>query len=304
MNRILPSEADHRAVVAALSHEERQAITGQSDLPGLARFGVHFGLVLALGAWIAAGGAYWPLLLVPQGILIAFLFTPLHETIHETAFRTPVLNKTISWICGTLLFLPPLWFRYFHFAHHRHTHDPDNDPELSTPKPETLRGYVVHLSGMPYFTAMARTLAANARGTARDRFVPPKGKAKVVTETRWLLGVYALMAAGSLAAGSAILVWVWLLPVLIGQPFLRAYLLAEHTMCPHVADMFTNTRTTFTNRLVRFFAWNMPYHAEHHAYPGVPFHKLPRFHGIVREHLRTTENGYRRFHAKLAKTLG
>jgi fatty acid desaturase len=303
MNQTAPAEPDHRAVVAALSHEERQAITEQSDGPGLLRFGVHFGLVLGLGGWIAAGGAYWPLLMVPQGILIVFLFTPLHETIHETAFRTPALNRAVSWISGTLIFIPPLWFRYFHFAHHRHTHDPDNDPELMSPKPKTVREYAIYLSGIPYFIAMARVIAANARGTAKDRFVPPKGKPKVVRESRKLAVVYAVLAAVSLAAGSAVLIWAWLVPALIGQPFLRAYLLAEHTLCPHVADMFGNTRTTFTNRLVRFFAWNMPFHAEHHAYPGVPFHKLPRFHRLVREHLRVTEEGYRRFHVKLAKSL-
>jgi fatty acid desaturase len=303
MSAALPSEADHRAVVAALSHEERQAITEQSDRPGLIRFGVHVGLVAVLGVWIAAGWAYWPLLLVPQGILIAFLFTPLHETIHETAFRTPALNKAVSWLCGTLLFIPPLWFRYFHFAHHRHTHDPENDPELLTPKPKTVRDYIIHLSGIPFFAGMARVLIANAAGRAQDRFVPPKGKPKVIAEARKLLAVYAALLAASLAAGSVVMIWVWLIPVAIGQPFLRAYLLAEHTLCPHVADMFANTRTTFTNALVRFFAWNMPYHAEHHAYPGVPFHKLPRFHRIVRAHLRMTENGYRRFHVRLAKSL-
>jgi fatty acid desaturase len=303
MENALPDEADHRAVIAALSHDDRQAITEKSNIPGLIRFGVHFGLIVCCGAWIAAGGAMWPLLLVPQGILIAFLFTPLHETIHETAFRSTALNKAVSWIAGTLLFIPPLWFRYFHFAHHRHTHDPDNDPELLTPKPKTLGGYAVHLSGIPYFTGMVCTLTANARGTAQDRFVPPKGTPKVIAETRRLLGVYAAMLAVSLAAGSALLLWVWLLPLMLGQPFLRAYLLAEHTLCPHVADMFANTRTTFTNRLVRFIAWNMPFHAEHHAYPGVPFHKLPAFHEMVRRHLRSTEKGYRRFHARMARSL-
>ena len=303
MSHSIPDEADHRAVIAALSHDDRQAITGKSDMPGLMRFGIHFGLIIAFGFWIGAGWAYWPLLLLPQGVLIAFLFTPLHETIHETAFRTPVLNRAVAWIAGALLFLPPLWFRYFHFAHHRHTHDPDNDPELLTPKPASLGGYVAHLSGVPYFTGMARTIAANARGTARDRFIPPKGRPKVVREARIFVALYTGLAGISLLAGSAVLFWIWLLPSALGQPFLRAYLLAEHTLCPHVADMFANTRTTFTNRLVRFFAWNMPFHAEHHAHPGVPFHKLPAFHGMVRRHLRETERGYRRFHVRLARSL-
>jgi fatty acid desaturase len=47
----------------------------------------------------------------------------------------------------------------------------------------------------------------------------------------------------------------------------------------------------------------MPYHAEHHAYPAVPFHRLPQFHEVVREHLRTTERGYGRFHRRFIESL-
>jgi fatty acid desaturase len=67
--------------------------------------------------------------------------------------------------------------------------------------------------------------------------------------------------------------------------------------------MFENTRTTFTTRLVRLVAWNMPYHAEHHALPTVPFHKLPVLHEAVRAHLKTTANGYVRFNGELISKL-
>jgi fatty acid desaturase len=85
---------------------------------------------------------------------------------------------------------------------------------------------------------------------------------------------------------------LWLAPLLLGQPFLRAYLLAEHGACPLVADMLANTRTTFTNGLVRFLAWNMPFHAEHHAWPSIPFHALPAANALVHDKLRTTAPGY------------
>ena len=62
--------------------------------------------------------------------------------------------------------------------------------------------------------------------------------------------------------------------------------------------MFDNTRTTLTNRLVRWVAWNMPYHVEHHVAPQVPFHALPALHALTRPHLRHVEHGYARFAAK------
>ena len=97
--------------------------------------------------------------------------------------------------------------------------------------------------------------------------------------------------------------WCWMLPLALGQPFLRAYLLAEHGLCPPVANMFENTRTTITTRLVRFLAWNMPYHAEHHAFPTVPFHQLPALHELTKQHLRTTSDGYAAFHAEYRATF-
>ncbi|MER8581070.1 fatty acid desaturase family protein [Mesorhizobium sp. M1423] len=293
------SDIDHRTIIAGLSVADRRDLTARLDGSGIVRLAVHGGLVVVLGALIAARIPFWPLLVLPQGILIVFFFTLLHETIHETAFRTAWLNRAVAAVAGFLILLPPAWFRYFHFAHHRHTQDPDNDPELMAPKPETIGHYLRYLSGGPYWIGMARVFATNAAGRNRDGFVPEKGRGKVVIEARLFLIGYAVLLAGSLAAQSALLLWVWIVPVLVGQPFLRAYLLAEHALCPHVANMLENTRTTFTSRLVRFVAWNMPYHSEHHSYPAVPFHRLPRFHAIIAEHLRTTERGYMRFHRKL-----
>jgi fatty acid desaturase len=298
-----PDEIDHRAVIASLSAADRARLTGLTDRHGLLRFGLHFGSIVLVGAAIGAKIPFWPLLLPLQGILLIFLFTALHESIHGTAFRSAWLARLVATVSGFLVFIPPVWSRYFHFAHHRHTHDPDNDPELMSPKPETVGQYALYLSGAPFWGSMAKTIVSNALGIADDVYVPQKGKAKVGLEARLTLLALLLVVVGSVAFSSTVLLWTWIVPVLIGQPFLRAYLLAEHARCPHVANMLENTRTTFTIALVRAIAWNMPYHAEHHAYPAVPFHQLPRFHEIVRAHLKTTERGYLRFHRRFTEEL-
>jgi fatty acid desaturase len=43
---------------------------------------------------------------------------------------------------------------------------------------------------------------------------------------------------------------------------------------------------------MRFLAWNMPFHAEHHAYPAVPFHRLPEVNRAIAAQLKTTAPGY------------
>ena len=175
---------DHRQIIASLSPEERSRLTAKADAPGIWRVGVHLGLILLLGAMIGTRVLYWPMLMLPLGILIVFLFTTLHETIHETAFSTPWLNRAVAAVSGFLIFLPPAWFRYFHFAHHRHTHDPANDPELASPKPRTFGEYARYLSGLLYWTGMAQVVLVNALGRNRDSFVPEKGRRKVAMELR------------------------------------------------------------------------------------------------------------------------
>ena len=296
-------QIDHRAIIASLSASDRALLTGLTNRDGIVRAAVHFGAIVVLGTAIVARVPLWPILVPIQGILIVFLFTAMHETIHGTAFKSARLNRIVSTVAGFLIFIPPTWFRYFHFAHHRHTHDPDNDPELMSPKPETIAQYALYLSGIPLWTSMAKVIVKNAIGRAHEPYVPERGKAKVRLEARITLAAYLGFALASVALWSPALLWAWIAPVVLGQPFLRAYLLAEHARCPHVANMLENTRTTFTTALVRLIAWNMPFHAEHHAYPAVPFHKLPRFHEFVRQHLRSTERGYLRFNRKFAGGL-
>jgi len=193
--------------------------------------------------------------------------------------------------------LPFTWFRYFHLAHHRFTHDPDRDPELlAGARPVGWRGYLIHVSGVPYWAGMIRQFGQLVLGRGMADYIPQSARSRVVTEARWMAAIYAVLGLTLLA--SPVLLWLWIIPVLLGQPVLRLYLMAEHGRCPHVADMFENTRTIFTTGLMRWLAWNMPYHAEHHAMPNVPFHKLPDLHELTLRHLRQTERGYVAFQRK------
>ena len=294
---------DHREFVAGLTPEQRRALTAKSDHAGLLHLAGHLGGILSLGVLIALRVPFWWVLMLPLGVAQVMLFTLNHEAIHRTAFASRWLNDWIARMCGVLLVLPPEWFRFFHFEHHRHTQDPERDPELAGSAPQTRWAYIRHVSGLPLWIASFRVVVGNALGRNQDGFVPASGRAKVRREAQILLCVYIALFLGSLAFQSAILLWLWVIPVLLGQPFLRLYLMAEHGRCAFVANMFENSRTTFTGPIVRFFAWNMPFHAEHHAFPTVPFHKLPALHDMTAQHLRTTSEGYRAFTAETISEL-
>ena len=281
--------SDHHKFVSSLSAEDRNQLTRTSNSKGLAHLLGYLALLVGCFTAYAAG---WTIFILPLGMMLVFLFTLLHECSHSTVFRTGFLNRLTAEICGFILFLPATWFRFFHFAHHRFTHDPDKDPELAAPKPTTWGGYLYHLTGIPVWISQFRSLFTNALGRNSDAFIPER-------ERTWIRSEAQLHVLGYVLFLSIFPMWAvtfWLIPLIIGQPFLRLYLLAEHTGCPHEADMFANTRTTFTTRIIRFIAWNMPYHAEHHAYPSVPFHQLPALHARTREYLKVTADGYTRFH--------
>jgi fatty acid desaturase len=107
----------------------------------------------------------------------------------------------------------------------------------------------------------------------------------------------------SLIGGNGFLLWFWLLPLAVGQPFLRFVLLAEHSGCSFSSDGTTNTRTTLTLWPVRWLMWNMPFHAEHHLYASIPFHALPSAHAHLAPHLRHIDPGYLAVHHQLLSNL-
>ena len=243
-----------------LADSELTALVERSDARGLAQLALHVLVIAALGAMYAA--AFETAWMLPAawlyGTALVFLFAPLHETVHYTAFRSRWINRAVSTVCGWILVLPARYFRAFHLEHHRYTQDPERDPELAVAPPATWPGYVWRVSGFQYWISRVRTMLVHASGTVAEPYIAAPERAAVVREARLHLASYVAVAALSVAIGSTAVLWIWVVPVVLGQPMLRLYLLAEHTGCPMVPEMLENSRTVHTNAAVRFLAWNMP----------------------------------------------
>ena len=294
------------APAGAIDKAALKALSRRSDAKGLAQLAGHAAALGTTGVLVAqTAGSVWivPALLV-HGFVLIFLFAPLHETIHRTAFRSRRLNDAVAWLCGAVLVLPPEYFRAFHFAHHRYTQDPARDPELLVPKPVTLAQYLVQVSGFVYWRRQIGSLLRHAAGRVDEGFISARLHGVIVREARTMLLVYGGVMAGSLLLGTWAAVQYWIVPVLLGQPALRMYLLAEHTGCPHVPDMLRNSRTTHTTWALRRLAWNMPFHAEHHAYPALPFHALPAAHQQLKDRITVQAPGYLTVQREIVANLG
>jgi fatty acid desaturase len=276
MDEPSPDPVAWRVPPGVLARDRLAALYRRSDGRGLARLAGH-GALLAAGIAAASGaaGTAWlgPAMLA-YGVVLTALFAPLHECIHRTAFARRRLNDAVAWPCGLVLVLPPFYFRRFY------TQDPARDPELIAAKPASRTQYLWQASGLPYWRERLTTTARHALGRVdAAAFLPPAVHRRIVREARILWAVYLGIAAASVAAGSAAALWYWLGPALLGQPFLRLFL------------------------IVRFITWNMPYHAEHHLYPAVPFHALPRVHVLVADKLAVTASGYTTVHRRFLRRL-
>ena len=266
----------------------------KSDAPAARRALGHLGAIVATAAALwSLRETVWALpLTVLLGYFVAFLFNALHETAHQTAFRTRRWNYALGHLAGFALVLPYEYYRAFHWDHHRYTQDPARDPELATPPPDSTLALAWYVLGPPVWYGRVRTRLLHAAGRATEPWVPADKRALIVREARAYLLGYALVIAASIATRSLAAVWLWVLPVMVGQFFMRPYLLSEHPGCAHSPNLLENTRTTYTNAFVHFLAWNMPYHVEHHAYPAVPFHALPRLNALLAAHIVHGERGY------------
>lgn len=288
-----------------LERETVRRLSRRSDARGLAQLGLHAALLLATGSFVWASRSHlWLLLpaLLLHGIVLSFLFCALHESIHGTAFASRWLNAAVAWVCGALLLLPPEYFRYFHFAHHRYTQDPERDPELALAPPASVASWAWRVSGLPYWRdRLSVTLRHAVSGRVTESFVPAGKRGRIVREARVLWAVYLALAAGSLYFASAAALFYWVLPALLGQPFLRLFLLAEHAGCALSPDMLANTRTTHTHAALRLLAWRMPYHAEHHCCPSVPFHALAKLNALIGDRTRVVAPGYLAVHLGLLR---
>lgn len=275
-----------------LTQAQLQALSERQDRAGIIRASAHWGSVVILGLLIwrvsTDHGLLWAApLMVVQGLLVAFMFCALHECMHKTAFRSKGLNLLVGYASGLAIAWPYEYYFVYHWAHHRHTQDPARDPELQGGQvPQSDTQLVVLFSGALQIYGRLRVLVGHAFSRrSKMPWVPTSKQALVVNEARAFVLIYVALIAGSVMLHTEVLLWVWLVPLFIGQIFLRPYLLAEHTGCSHARSSFENTRTTSASAVLRWISWNMPYHVEHHAYPAVPFHALPRLHGSVAERI-------------------
>ena len=299
------------------SREQIQALMRRKNDVGVLRFAIQFGLMVTGGVVmiLTYGETWWlwSLAMVVTALGVTPMFAVAHETVHRTAFKSRRLNEVVRVIASFTTLYVPEWFRHFHFAHHRHTHDPEHDPELAPlgfTAPSftgSLAIYFTFVTGMAlviFKLTMVLLLALPLPARFFDTYLAYV-KPTAVRQMRWEARLCLVLHASWIVAG-----FIWwpgvaslLIAQLVGHGLLGCFLATEHSGLPHEGSVLDRTRTTKTNGLVRYLMWNMPYHAEHHAYPSVPWHALPDLHLLMRDELVHIVPGYPSMHKRILGQL-
>ena len=290
-----------------IDRKDLKRFAKKADLPGLVNFVGHIGL-LALFGWLVtlSWATIWVIpSFLAYSIIMAFLFAPVHECSHGTPFRTRWLNETIYWVVCLIYMVPPTFFRYAHATHHTYTQIRGKDPDM-LPQDMNYMKYVIYVLGYQFWWRNLCWFFMHPFGfiAPKQRYYLPQSEIpRAVKEARIIMLTYGFVLAASIFFQSWFALFYWVLPRLVGEPFMRWVRVAEHGECEESGDLSKNTRTTLTSKPIYFLFWNMPYHAEHHIAPMVPFFRLPEMHQTVKNKLRPTGESYPKVHGEVIKAI-
>src|SRR3989344_8247315 len=224
-----------------LEKEQLKALMQKSDNPALLRFVVMYLMFLGTSAcvvifWFAP---IWQMILSQFAFVIVCCstFACEHETIHNTAFSSKQLNQIAARLVGIAHLYASTAFRELHFTHHRYTHQPGMDPEISfanKPLPSVIRNipsYLAWLSGLPLLIFKIFMLVIGAFGMPEFfrknffSFIRPEVRLKLAVESWYILLIYGSLAFLASYVNSGF--WGIFVGQVVGHCILTTYLIAE-----------------------------------------------------------------------------
>ncbi|NEQ42386.1 MAG: fatty acid desaturase [Leptolyngbya sp. SIOISBB] len=296
---------DPRQLLAA---DDLKCLNERSNWRGFGQLATHLTVMGISGGLWATQGGHWAIALpalIIYGFSLASMFAAVHECGHRSAFASNRVNDVVGWLAGLLSGYNSTFYRRYHKWHHRFTKVSGKDPELEDLIPSTWAEYLWVMTGIPWWLGKIRGHWQVARGNFAGMPYIPETAYREVQWSTWLqLSVYGGAIALSVIFWQPWFLLYWVLPLAVGQPILRFILIAEHTGCPDGDNPLTNTRTTLTLWPLKLMMWNMPFHAEHHLYPSIPFHQLAAAHTILAPHFAYVEPGYVQVNRSVMANLG
>lgn len=283
-------------------HESRLGIPDRlpaADVRALSRL-EPWRALLAIGTeWVAivvaiavCAVAFHPVLYLAAVIFIGARQHALTVLGHDASHYRLLPGKLSNDLVGNLLCLWPTFagvtgFRRFHGEHHRYT-GVEGDGNRVLWRTHDAAGRLVPQWVYPKSVdGLVRVLVGRVLGLVGVRWILRGLLAGFVIPDRPLFRGLRLLFLGA-AIGSLTLthawggfVLYWIVPYCTWHIVIQYIrLICEHSAVRSADPAYQVTRTTIPGLFGRLLVLprNVGYHIEHHWYPSVPFHALPRLH--------------------------
>ncbi len=270
--------------------ETMRQLLVRRDGPAIRDTILWFALIFVTGyATYRLWGTWWAIL--PYGIY-AVLYASTsdsrwHESGHGTAFKTDWMNNALYEIASFMVMRESVVWRWSHNRHHSDTIIVGRDPEIAVPRPPDLKSIIMTFFCLKVYAAYFRAVLLHCKGqmsAAEKTFIPATEFARVFRNARIYAAIYAATIVLSLYERSLLPLMLVGLTNLFGTWLMPIYGFTQHAgLAENVLDHRLNCRTVYMNPVHRFLYWNMNYHVEHHMFPLVPYHALPRLHEAVKD---------------------
>ncbi|WP_077034367.1 fatty acid desaturase family protein [Pelomonas sp. KK5] len=274
----------------AVPRATMKALMQRSDGPAIRDTLLWLALIAGSGALaFALRGSAW---CIPAFIVYGALYggsadSRWHEAGHGTAFRTRWMNEALYQLASFMILRRPTVWRWSHARHHSDTLVTGRDPEIAVQRPPSVARILANVFALESGPSALRQVLANAFGRVDPQersFIPESEHPRVVREARAWLVAYAAVAACCVATASPWPLMFVGLPSFYGAWLYVFFGLTQHAGLPeNTLDHRLNCRTIRMNPVFRFLYWNMNYHVEHHMFPMVPYHALPRLHEEMKQ---------------------
>jgi fatty acid desaturase len=275
-------------------------------------FTLKFGFALALivlGAAVIAAGlgiAATVAAIVVIGLMFGHLVELQHECLHEHAYRSRKLNRWVGVACGLFMFSSYSHYKYDHLRHHAF---------LGTPKNKEFFNYRFrNLDSVPGFLYAAFHLGRYkdvVLNIVRSVFGRPLPGVRSEVEARKIRAEYRVYAAAvvvavavSVALGTPLLVFAWLIPTLLVAEATHFMIeMPEHFGLNTQTDpnVLSNTRTIKATAFAQWFTNGNNLHTAHHFHQGVPMVNVARLHRLTEPQIEVVEESYPSFYLKVLR---
>ncbi|WP_238883966.1 acyl-CoA desaturase [Clostridium sp. YIM B02551] len=228
-------------------------------------------------------------------IVLGFSFAAMgflgHEILHGSVVKTSWLKNLLGAVAFFPLSVgPKLWVKWHNMNHHAYTQNEEKDPDAWMSLEKYLkRPFIVLIYKIPLqlrslvsFISLSITFTIHSTRMFVEYILDIKEKGKLTLWAQfivpWTVWIGLLFYVG-------ITKWtfIYLMPVLIGNFIVMAYISTNHRLNPlvEINDPLINSLSVRVPKWIDILHFNFSYHTEHHLFPRMN----PKYYPLIKQHI-------------------